>query len=162
MKILQQDNNTLILHNNNLTARVVLLTLIVTGIGMLLLFLIKGIEPLLWLGGIISLGAGIGYLFIDTTVLSMDKQQQQAGLVKSSLLKKVNKEFSFGEIDSFILKVVATRAGLDEDDQPYGSNESVYIRLVEKNGKQINLFVGDNREIMQRNLDLIKRYFARA
>ncbi|RFS20172.1 hypothetical protein DVR12_20880 [Chitinophaga silvatica] len=157
MKVLVNDSEQLVIEHKNITTKITMLVLIAAGITMLLIYWLKDLEALFWLGMIILLGGVIGYLFVNTVTLSMHKQQKIASLKKAGVLKNSNQSFPYAEIDRFSIEIVATQQPLNDEDS-YSSSESVYLRLLDKNGKKYNVFVGGNKRKMEEKLALIQRY----
>ena len=142
MKVLVNDSEQLVIEHKNITTKITMLVLIAAGITMLLIYWLKDLEALLWLGIIILLGGVTGYLFVNTITLR---------------LKNSDQSFPYAEIDRFSIEVVATQQPLNDEDS-YSRSESVYLRLLDKKGKKYNVFVGGNKRKMEEKLALIQRY----
>lgn len=160
MKIIEQNTSKLVLHHQNILSKIVFILLIISGITMLAYYFANGIEPLVWMGTLLLAGGLIGYPFLKSISLSLDKNNKQIILDKTSMIKKQNRKFNYNEVDNFILKKVISDGPSGEYGN--GTTESFHIVIVEKNGESESIFLGNSGTKMQRKLDLILQYFTKS
>lgn len=131
--------------------------LIACGIIMLILYFTNKMEPFLWIGLLVLAGGLIGYPFIKSIQLSLDKSQRQIVLIKAHLFGKKNQAFNYNDVDHFTLKKVIS----DGTSGEYGTGTTAhfYIVLTQKDGKSERVFVGNSETKMQEKLNLILHYF---
>lgn len=160
MKISEQNTYKLALDHSNKLSKVVFMLLIACGAIMLVFYFTQEIEPLLWIGLLILAAGLVGYPFVKSIHLSLDKNEKQIVIAKSSLLGKENRQFNYHDVDSFTLKRVVSDGTSGE--YGTGTTEHFYIVLTEKNGKSENIFVGNSKTKMQEKLNLIQHYFTKS
>lgn len=160
MKISEQSAYKLALDHSNMLSKIVFILLIACGTIMLVLYFTNEIEPLLWMGLLILTGGLVGYPFVKSIHLSLDKNEKQILIARSSLFGKQNRQFSYQDVDSFTLKKIVS----DGTNGEYGTGttEHFYIMLTEKNGKSENIFVGNSKTKMEEKLNLIQHYFTKS
>lgn len=131
--------------------------LIACGIIMLILYFTNKMEPFLWIGLLVLAGGLIGYPFIKSIQLSLDKSQRQIVLIKAHLFGKKNQVLNYNDVDHFTLKKVISDGTSGE--YGTGTTEHFYIVLTQKDGKAERVFVGNSETKMQEKLNLILHYF---
>lgn len=160
MKIIEQDTSKLVLQHQNILSKTVFIFLIISGVTMLAYHLADGTEALLWIGVLILAAGLIGYPFLKSTRLSLDKDNKQIILDRASMIKKQNHKFNYNEVDDFTLKKVITDGPSGEYGN--GTTEYFHIMITKKNGESETVFLGNSATRMQKKLDLILQYFTKS
>lgn len=157
MKIIEQSNTKLVIDHQNNLSKLVFILLIITGLVMLVVYFTKEIDALLWIGLLVFTSGVIGYPFLKSINLSLDKSNQQVTLVKKSLFNKKVSTYNYNEIDNFTIKEVIS----SNTDNEYGAGTTTYfyIILTKVNGDLENIFVSNSQKKMQEKLNLILNYF---
>lgn len=157
MKIVEQTNSKLIVEHSNQVSKIVLFIVAVAGIILLGFYLQDETDVFLYMGLLLTSSGIIGYSFINTVRLSVDKINQQVVLIKYNLLKRKVDTLNFMDIDNFIIKKVITETTSGE----YGSGSSTYyyLNLVKNDGEVANIFIHNSSKRLNELLSLILYYF---